>query len=129
MPNLVQVFGEIDFDISPEENAVAWRKNNERKGSVKTSLTSSHHKAWETNNFPILIDTFLHIFPLKISVLPTCWEHITDVEILKKLGITQINKIRLNQLQVAEYQMNNTMVDNKIMAYAEKAQVLQADQY
>ena len=55
------------------------------------------------DNFLNPIDTFLRSFPLKIGFFPRHWEFITDVEILKKLGITHVNKMQLIQLQVAEY--------------------------
>ena len=67
MPELVKESGKIDFNISPEENTAAWQQIDERKGSVRTSLTLNHHKAWAMDDFLNLIDTFLCIFLLKIG--------------------------------------------------------------
>ena len=66
IPDSIWQLNELNFDLTPEENAAVWQKINEPKGSVKTSLSLSHHKAWAMDDFLNPIDTFLCSFPLKI---------------------------------------------------------------
>ena len=91
-------------------------------------MSAAHHKCWAMDESLNYIDTFMRSFTLKIGFSPSSWEQITDVEILKKVGVFNVNKMRLIQLMVAEYQANNKMVGRKVIEHAEQAGVLAKDQ-
>lgn len=71
-PASIKALGEIDFTLTPEENTAAWRRNDERKASVATQLTNTHHKITSMDQKMNEIDTFLWSFPLEIGFSLPC---------------------------------------------------------
>ena len=59
--------------------------------------------------------------PLEVGFVPPSWLSVTDVAvaILKKLGILEIDLMRLIQLMDAQFQMNNKLLGKKTLAHAE----------
>ena len=54
---------------------------------------------------------------------------ITDVEILKRIQQTHLDKFRNIQLIAPEFQINNKMLGKQILAHAEKANEVATNQY
>ena len=77
------------------------------------------------NNF----DALLRSLPYQHGFLPKHWQEITDVEILKKAGIYDINKIGTITLMDAAYNMNNKQLGKDLMNHAEAHGNLAREQY
>ena len=57
--------------------------------------------------------------PLEFAFTPPSWCYIIDVEILKRAGRINIKDMRLIQLMHSEYQINNKLVEKKVLANVE----------
>ena len=67
--------------------------------------------------------------PQQYGFSPILWQNITDVEILKKAGVYDIEKMRTIQLMHAEFNMNNKVLGKKSMDRAEKAGTIEREQF
>ena len=65
------------------------------------------------------VDCMMRSVPLEFAFTPSSWCHITDVEILKRVGRINIEDMRLIQLMHPEYQINNKLVGKKVLANPE----------
>ena len=80
---------------------------------------------------PILnkINTFLHNTTLAIGFSFTSWRKITDLQILYKIGIFHVDKMRCIQLMNTEFSMMNKDLRRRALTHAEKANSVAPDQY
>ena len=65
------------------------------------------------------VDCMMRSIPLEFVFTPSSWCYITDVKILKRAEWINIEDMRLIQLMHPEYQINNKLVGNKVLANAE----------
>ena len=75
------------------------------------------------------VDTFLCNAPFLIEVLPEQWMTITDLQILKRIGIFNVDKMRCIQLIDPEFNIKNKLLGKQMMANAETANAIQKDQF
>lgn len=75
------------------------------------------------------IDTFLRNILLAIGFLPTAWRKVTDLQILKKIGVFHVDKMRCIQLMDTEFNIANKDLSRRALAHAEKANAVAPDQY
>ena len=55
-------------------------------------------------------DCMIRTIPLEFECSPSQWLFVTDIEILKKAGVLEIDGMRLIQLRHPEFQINNKLV-------------------
>jgi len=71
----------------------------------------------------------LHTVPFEMGFAPTPWEPMTDFELLKKLGVFDVELMRTIELMAAQYNMNNKRLGQIAMQHAEKYNLLPKEQY
>ncbi len=120
--------GPISTCITPDENKSGWKKR--RLASAEASGLSMDHYAASCED-PILneIDTLLRELPYQHGFSPDTWQTITDVEILKKAGVYDVEKMRTIQLMHSAFNMNNKKLGRDVMAFAELHNALAAEQF
>ena len=67
--------------------------------------------------------------PYAKGFAPTLWKNITDVEILKKAEVYDINLMRTIQLMNAELNINNKKLGRDLMMRGEKLKLIAREQY
>ena len=116
-------------DVTPEANRQAWKRQKESVSSEPEGLTFSHYKAGAIDPMINEFDARLRGIPYKHGFSPTHWQHITDVEILKKAGVYDIDKMRTITLMDAAFNMNNKQLGRDLMRHAELHHNLAREQY
>jgi hypothetical protein len=74
-------------------------------------------------------EAFADIMRSKPLETPAAWQLITDVEILKKSGVYDVEKMLTIQLMHAAYYMNNKKMGRDMMHFAEQSKILAREQY
>jgi hypothetical protein len=115
--------------ISTEDHVHGWRHQSENVQSDPDGLHFGHYKS--ACNQPELakFDATLRSLPYQYGFSPTNWHSVTDVEILKKAGVYDIELMRTIQLFNAEFNMNNKFLGRDMMKIAEANAVLPPEQY
>ena len=93
--------------VDVEDHIKGWKHQKENTGSDVNGLTFSHYIVACKDQEIAEFDANIRSMPYKYGFAPTNWLQITDVEILKKLGVYDIKKMRTIQLMNAEFNMNN----------------------
>ena len=88
-----------------------------------------HHVAGSEDPFLNEIDTLFRQLPCEHGFSPDSWQVITDVEILEKAGVYDVELMRTTQLMQAEFNMNNKKLGRDVMAFAEQHAVLAPEQF
>jgi hypothetical protein len=124
----VQEEGLISTTITEVENQSGWKKR--RLASAESSgLTMDHHAAGCEDPLLNEIDTLFRQLPYHHGFSPDSWQRITDVEILKKAGVYDVELMRTTQLMNAEFNMNNKKLRRDVMAFAERHNALAPEQF
>jgi len=74
-----------------------------RTTSEPSTLGFEHYKTAIFDDELCSIDCLLRTVPLEVGFVPLTWLSVTDVTILKKLCILEIDVIRLIQLMDADF--------------------------
>jgi hypothetical protein len=101
--------------------------DSEQIASEPHGLSFSHSKSVMKDKFLVHMDTRLRSIPLEVGFIPDDWKTITDVEISKKAGVLNVDKMRLIQLMTPDFQINNKMLGRRMLAFAEKHGTIEAD--
>jgi hypothetical protein len=115
--------------VTPESNRQAWKKQKETVSAEPKGLTYSHYKAGALDDNINTFDSDMRDLPYRFGFSPQHWQSITDVEILKKSGVYNIDKMRMITLMDAAYNMNNKQLGRDVMKHAESLQNLAREQY
>jgi hypothetical protein len=129
MPNNVRNQPMTEIDVMPQSNRSAWKKQKEQVSSDPNGLSYSHYKAVATDNEINSFDAALRGIPYRYGFSPDHWQEITDVEILKKAGVYDIDKMQTITLMDAAYNMNNKQLGRDVMKHAEYLNNLAREQY
>ena len=119
MPASIRAKGPVNCIATLEEHRDGWKAQKARTASESSTLGFEHYKSAIFDSQLCQIDHLLRTVPLEIGFVPPSWLSITDVAILKKLGVLEIDLMRLIQLMDAEFQMNNKLLGKKALAHAE----------
>jgi hypothetical protein len=124
----IKEHGFISTEISLLENRQRWQKC--RLASAEPSgLTMDHYAVGGVDESLNEIDSLLRQLPYRIGFSPEAWQTITDVEILKKVGIFDVELMRTIQLMHAEFNMNIKKLGGDMMSFAESGRALTAEQF
>jgi len=85
-------------------------------------MANTHHKQL------MEVHMTLHAIPLEMGFAPTQWEPMMDFELLKKLGVFDVELMRTIELMAAQYNMNNKRLGRIAMRHAEKYNLLPKEQ-
>ncbi len=119
----------ISVSITTEEHKKSWRKQNERTSSEPTGLSFNHYKAAAHDPMLADFDATMRNLPYAKGFAPQLWKNITDVEILKKAEVYDINLMRTIQLMNSELNMNNKKLGRDLMTRGEKCKLIAREQY
>jgi hypothetical protein len=128
-PAIIKTLGFARTEISVEEHSTAWRKQKERTSAEPTGPSFSHYMAAAQDKELATIDALLRELPYKWGFSPKAWQTITDMAILKKTGVYDVELMRTIQLMQAEFNMNNKKLGKDTMKIAEAAKIVPWDQY
>jgi hypothetical protein len=138
MPDNIRVKPMTQTEVTPEDNKQAWSKQKETISSEPKGLSFSHYKLGAQDPRINAFDARLRGIPYKYGFSPRHWQEITDVEILKKAGVYNIDKMRTitlmdaafnMTLMDAAFNMNNKKLGRDLMIHAEDSQNLACEQY
>ena len=118
----------VDF-ISTKDHVDGWKKQKENISSDPDGLTFSHYKAGSDDAVIAQFDATLRSLPYQHGFVPDAWIPMTDVEILKKAGVYDIEKMRTILLMNAEFNTNNKKLGQDMMQNAEANAALPREQY
>jgi hypothetical protein len=101
---------------------------------LKTTAESSgpsmaEVKAASQDSILAEIDTFMRNLPYTKGFAPRSWKLITDVEILKKAGVYDVEKMRTIQLMHPVFNMTNIKLGRDMMRSAEANNILAREQF
>jgi hypothetical protein len=110
------------------KNKLAWKKC--RIASAESSgLTMDHCVAGSADQGLNAIDTLFRQLPYQHGFSPTLWQTLTDVEILKKAGVSDIELMQAIQLMDSSFNMNSKKLGREVMHFAECHHALTSEQY
>lgn len=76
--------------VDTQDHQRAWTRQKETISSDPDGLPFSHYKASATDKVICLFDSIIRSLPYKFGFPPTAWLPMTDVMILKKVGVSSI---------------------------------------
>lgn len=129
MPENVRRNPMTSTTVTPAANKHAWLKQKESVSADPDGLSFSHYKAGAHDDDINRFDSSLRSLPYAYGFSPRHWQSITDVEILKKAGVYDIDKMRTITLMDAAFNMNNKQLGRDVMLHAESLQNLAREQY
>ena len=118
-PQSLKDQGPINCIPIPAGNNAAWRKQKDNTGVLFGVPNNAHHKVCTFDPTLNDIDCMMRSAPLEFDFTPKDWCLYDDVEILKKAGDINIDKMRLIMLMHPQFQMNNKNIGRKVLANAE----------
>ena len=118
-----------NLDLSEETLTKAWKKQDPGTASEPTGLNFTHLITGAYHPGIAAIDATLHNLPFKHGFAPDGWGIITDVAILKKEGVYDVEKMRTIQLMDSYFNMNNKRLGRMMMTHAERYNFITKEQY
>ena len=128
-PPIVSSHGDLPNTIPLDDHVQGWRRQNERTSSTPTGLHFGHYKAGAEHISIATCDAILRSLPYQFGFAPEAWKDIVNVEILKKAGVYDIEKMRTITLMHAEFNMNNKKLGRDLMHFAHKNGTIAPEQY
>jgi hypothetical protein len=129
MPDNVRAHPMPTASVTAASNQLLWKRQKEALLSEPNSLAYSHYIASSQNDVINQFDASHCSLPYEYGFSPCSWQSITDVEILKKAGVFNIDKMRTITLMDASFNMNNKQLGRDIMKHAESLNNLARKQY
>ena len=110
-----------------EHFSQSWKRMREDTGTG--SIHFGYFKAATEHKTNILLHYALAEIPFRSGYTPERWKQATNVMILKKEGITDIDRLRTIVLFEADYNHNNKFLGRQMMSHGIKHQLLTPEQY
>jgi hypothetical protein len=129
VPAIVIAKGPVTMELSLPEHMLGWKRQKEATASEPSGLAFSHYKASAQDPMLAEIDRFFRNLPYRESFSPDAWQFTTDVEILKKAGVFDIEKMHTIQLMHSAFNINNKKLGRDMMSFAESCKVLAPEQF
>jgi hypothetical protein len=129
MPDNMRLSPMTAVSVTPASNRQAWKRQKEAVSSEPDGLTYSHYIAGSQDDAINQFDALMRSLPYEFGFSPTHWQSITDVEILKKAGVYDIDKMRTITLMDSSFNMNNKQLGRDVMKHAETLGNLAREQY
>ena len=105
----------------------SWEMMKEKTSS--RHLHFGHFKASCENNLVTIVNYILSEIPFQTGYSPIRWRNTTDVMILKKVGLYDVEKLRTIVLYEADFNHNNKYIGKTMMSYAMKKSLMAPEQY
>ena len=118
-----------DTWITADEHIAAWKSQKERTSAKSSGLTLSHFMAGCQNKTIASFNAAIRSLPYHYGFSPELWKQVTDVAILKKSGVHDVEKMRTIMLLNAEFNINNKKLGRDMMRLAESHSLIPCEQY
>jgi exonuclease III len=112
---------------STEDFKTSWKKIDEKTSS--RHLHFGHFKAACSNELNILVHYVLAEIPFRSGYSPKRWQTATNVMILKKSGVFDVNKLRTIVLFEADFNQNNKHFGRSMMKHTVSQGSIATEQY
>ena len=130
MPNHIKHIPTTPATIPTHEHIQSWNKQKESTASdTKTGISFSHYIAGTQHPTIAEFDALNQSLPYQFGFTPETWKTISDVEILKKTGVYDIEGMRTITLMNSEFNINNKKLGRDMMQHAEQHHLLAPEQY
>jgi hypothetical protein len=127
-PECVRKQSPTNITATVDEHVLGWKRTKE-KSAESSGPSMAEVKAASQDSILAEIDTFMRNLPYTKGFAPRSWKLITDVEILKKAGVYDVEKMRTIQLMHAVFNMNNKKLGRDMMRSAESNNILAREQF
>ena len=108
MPNHIKHIPTTPATIPTHEHIQSWNKQKESTASdTKTGISFSHYIAGTQHPTIAEFDALNQSLPYQFGFTPETWKTISDVEILKRTGVYDIEGMRTITLMNSEFNINN----------------------
>ena len=114
--------------ITASENSAAWKTQRAGTASEPTHLSFSHYIAAAYSEEASEVDAATRSVPYEMGWSPEDWEVISDFQLLKNLGVYEVERMRTIALMAPLFNMNNKKLGRDTMKVAETAEALPDDQ-
>jgi hypothetical protein len=105
----------------------SWGKMKEKTSS--RTLHFGHFKTGVQNEDLLSLHYNMAELPFRTGYSPTRWQHATQLMILKKLGLIDVEKLRTLVLYEADFNHNNKFLGKSMMEHMQKHNFLAKEQY
>ena len=112
---------------SIEEFKTSWKRINEKIGT--RDIHFGHFKAAMKSDLNLLLHYALAEIPIRSGYTPNRWKQTTDRMILKKEGVTDVEKLHTIVLFEADYNHNNKFLGRAMMQHTILSNMLAKEQY
>ena len=130
MPNHIKHIPTTPATIPTHEHIQSWNKQKESTASdTKTGISFSHYIAGTQHPTIAEFDALNRSLPYQFGFTPETWKTISDVEILKKTGVYDIEGMRTITLMNSEFNINNKKLGRDMMQHAKQHHLLAPEQY
>ena len=96
MPVLIRAKGLVNCIDTIEEHHAGWKAQKARTASDQSTIGFEHYKTAIFDDEHCSIDCLLRTVPLEVGLVPPTWLSVTDVVILRKRGMFEIDVMRLS---------------------------------
>jgi hypothetical protein len=118
-----------ELEWTPADLEKAWKKQRLNTSAEPTGLSFAHLIVGSTDPTIAILDAALHNLPFMLGFSPKSWQIITDVAILKKSGVYDMESMRTIMLLDTFSNMNNKRIARVITSQLEKYNLLPMEQY
>ena len=118
---------ETSLPRSVKDFKTSWQKMREDTGTG--TIHFGHFKAATFHQTNLLLHYAMAEIPFRSGYTPSRWLKATNVMILKKEGITDIDRLRTIVLFEADYNHNNKFLGRSMMSHCNKHNLLAKEQY
>jgi hypothetical protein len=116
-PNLAN-FDPVSPIITTEQHMALWKKQRETTAVEPTGLGFHHLVAGAYNHKIAAIDATISSIPCQEGFSPDPWQVITDFQILKKLGLFDVEFMQTIQLMDSQFNATNKHFGQEMMKHA-----------
>ena len=100
-----------------------------KERTASRALHFGHFKACCKNELATMVNYILAEVPFRSSYSPLRWRNATDVMILKKSGLYNVEKLRTIVLYEADFNHNNKFLGKSMMQFAVPKNLIVKEQY
>ena len=117
------------FHMTADKIAKAWKRRRPNTQGEPTGLSFLHHIVGVHHPIIAEVDAALHSAPQEVGFAPACWLTMTDVELLKKPGVFDVELMRTIQLMNTFFNMCNILSARMTMVNAEQHRMFSPTQF
>ena len=129
MPRNIAENSSFRITVDAEDNTRFWRKQKVKTSSEGLGPGFLEMKAAAEDKHLSTFDAKLRNIPMKFGFLPTAWREMTEVKILKKAEVWDVEKLRTIILMHLFFNANNKKLGKETLKYAESKKAIAREQY